>query len=137
MPKEFSRTSRINQQLQEVLSTLIRELRDPRIGDITVTAVDAAADMRSAKVKVSSFEDDAALADSVKALNHAGGKLRRDLGQQLSLRYIPELRFVADRALREGDRISALIREARAADERVAQARAPAPDAPDEISNEA
>lgn len=123
MPKEFSRASRINQQLQEVLSVLIRELRDPRIGDITVTAVDAAADMRSANIKVSSFGDDAALAQSVKVLNHASGKLRRDLGRQLTLRYIPELRFLADRALREGDRIAAIIRDARAADDRVAAAR--------------
>lgn len=137
MPKEFSRTSRINQQLQEVLSTLIRELRDPRIVSITVTAVDAAADMRSAKVKVSCFEDDAALANSVKALNHAAGKLRRDLGRLLSLRFIPELRFEADRALREGDRISALIREARAADERALASRPAAADSNDEASNDA
>ena len=137
MPKEFSRTSRINQQLQEVLSTLIRELRDPRIVGITVTAVDAAADMRSAKVKVSCFEDDATLANSVKALNHAAGKLRRDLGRQLSLRFIPELRFEADRALREGDRISALIREARAADERALASRPAAVDPDGETSNDA
>lgn len=116
MPKEFARTSRINQQLQDVLSGLIRDLRDPRIGSITVTDVDVAPDMRSAKVRVSHFGDDATLAEAVKGLNHARGFLRRALGRELALRFVPELRFEADRALREGDRINALIRQARATD---------------------
>lgn len=116
MPKEFSRTSRINQQLQEILSVLIRDLRDPRVGSITVTQVNASPDMRSAKVFVSHFGDDASLLVAVQGLNHAKGFLRKELGRQLSLRFIPELRFEADRALRDGDRINALIREARASD---------------------
>lgn len=117
MPKEFPRAARLNAQLQRELTGLIRDqLSDPRIGALTVTHVDCSPDLRNAKVLVSSLGDDAQLNAAVKALDGAAGRLRRALGSRLSLRYTPALHFVADRALREGDRIGRLIRAAVADD---------------------
>lgn len=117
MPKEFSRTLRLNAQLQRELSALIREeLTDPRVTRVSVTQVSVSPDMRNARVSVSLLGGDAELAAAVKALNGASSLLRRGLGKALQLRYVPALSFVADAALREGDRIGALIREATASD---------------------
>jgi ribosome-binding factor A len=117
MPKEYPRAARLAPQLQRELTELIRdELTDPRIGQITVTHVDCSPDLRNAKVSVSSFGDDEQLRISVKVLEGAAMRLRRSLGSRLKMRYTPQLRFVADMALREGDRISGLIRAATARD---------------------
>ena len=117
MPREFSRTLRINAQLQRELSTLIRdELTDPRVTRVSVTQVSVAPDMRNARISISLLGSDAELAAAVKALNGAASLLRRGLGKALQLRYVPALSFVADNALREGDRIGVLIREATASD---------------------
>lgn len=118
MPREYPRALRLNVQLQRELSELIREsLNDPRIGVLTVTDVSVSPDMRNAKVLVSSFNADAQLIDAVKALNGASGRLRALLAKRLKLRAVPMLRFAPDVALREGDRISGLIRAAVAADQ--------------------
>jgi ribosome-binding factor A len=117
MPKEYPRAARLAPQLQRELTELIRdELTDPRIGQITVTHVDCSPDLRNAKVSISSFGDDKQLNTAVKVLEGAAMRLRRSLGSRLKMRYTPQLRFVADMALREGDRISVLIRAATARD---------------------
>lgn len=113
MPKEYPRKLRLNVQIQRELIALIRdELTDPRVAGVTVTSADVAPDMRQARVLVSVLGSDEQLAIAVKALNHAAGKLRGELGRRLGLRYTPELHFAPDLALREGDRISALIHQA-------------------------
>ena len=117
MPREFSRTLRINAQLQRELSSLIRnELTDPRVTGVTVTHVSVAPDMRNARISISQLGSDTELTAAAKALNGAASLLRRALGKSLKLRYVPALRFVADEALREGDRIGSLIRDATARD---------------------
>lgn len=111
--KEYPRKVRVNAQLQAELAALIRdELSDPRVKGVTVTAVDVSPDLRNAKVLVSSLDSDEKLAEAIQGLNHAVGKLRRGLGGRLRLRVVPQLRFVADEALREGDRIGALLNKA-------------------------
>ncbi len=117
MPREFSRTLRINAQLQRELSSLIREqLTDPRVALVTVTQVSVSPDMRNARISVSQIGSDAELKAAAKALNGAASLLRRAIGKSLKLRYVPMLRFFADEALREGDRIGSMIREATARD---------------------
>ncbi|NGY06146.1 30S ribosome-binding factor RbfA [Solimonas terrae] len=111
--REYPRTLRINTQLQGELSTLIRgELSDPRVLGVTITKVDVSPDLRNARISVSLLGSDEQLKDALKGLNHAAGKLRYELGERLRLRHVPQLHFAADTALREGDRISALIRAA-------------------------
>ncbi len=117
MPREYPRAARLAPQLQRELTELIRdELTDPRIGQVTVTHVDCSPDLRNAKISISSFGDDKQLNTAVKVLEGAAMRLRRSLGSRLKMRYTPQLRFVADVRLREGDRISGLIRAATARD---------------------
>lgn len=129
--KDYPRSARLSTQIQQELSGLLREgvLRDPRVHDVilTVTAVEVSRDLSSARVLVSWLGDDAKLKDAVKALNHSAGKLRHELGLRLRVRYVPTLHFAADVALREGDRLQALIRQAVASDRHEAKAD---PDAP-------
>ena len=118
MPKEYSRTLRINAQLQRELTELIRdELTDPRIGRLTITEVVVAPDVRNAKVSVSQLGSDDELKQAVKALNGAAGRLRRLLVDRLRIRHVPTLHFSADLALREADRVGGLIRAAIARDQ--------------------
>lgn len=126
MPREYPRKLRINVQLQRELTSLIREdLTDPRVAGVTVTTVDVAPDLRQARVTVSLLGGDEQLKQAVKGLNHAAGKLRHELGERLRLRYVPQLHFSADIALREGDRIAQIIRKA------VSEDRGHAPEAAD------
>ncbi|WP_020648310.1 MULTISPECIES: 30S ribosome-binding factor RbfA [Solimonas] len=116
--KEYPRKLRLNTQLQSELALLIRnELSDPRVAGVTVTRVDVSPDLRNARVSVSLLGSDEQLKDAIKGLAHAAGKLRHELGERLSVRYVPQLHFTADLAMREGDRISALIRDAVRRDE--------------------
>ena len=122
MPKEFPRAARLSAQLQQELSALLRSdvLSDPRVYgvDLTVTAVDVARDMGHAHVLVSSLGEVGQLEEAVRGLNHAAGKLRRELGSRLRLRYTPELTFKTDVGLREAGRINQLLHEALDADRR-------------------
>ena len=128
MPKEFSRTLRLNAQFQRELSALIREeLTDPRVKQVSVTAVSVSPDMRNARVSMSQLGSDAELAAAVKALNGAAVMLRHRLGKVLKLRHTPALSFVADTALREGNRIGVLIRQATEADRAAHPEQAPEP----------
>lgn len=129
MPREYSRTLRINSQLQRELSELIRdELTDPRIGKLTVTDVVVAQDVRNAKVSVSQLGSDDELKQAVKALNGAAGRLRHLLVDRMRIRHVPTLHFTADMALREADRVGSLIREAIANDRASDQASSEAAD---------
>jgi len=127
--KEYPRSVRLNTQLQTELSSLLREglLHDPALHGavLTVTAVETARDLGSAQVRISWLGDDAGLALCVKVLNRAAGKLRHELGKRLRMRYVPTLHFSSDHALREGDRVHALIREATARDKASAEANPP------------
>lgn len=119
MPKDFARSQRVNVQLQRELAELIRvDLTDPRVVGVTVTRVSVSSDLRNAVVFVSLLGDEKALAQAIAALGGAAPRLQRALGRRLRLRRTPVLRFAPDDALREGDRIAGLIRNAVAEDHR-------------------
>jgi ribosome-binding factor A len=100
-----SRIGRINEEIMRELSTAIRGLKDPRVqGMISITGVETAPDLRTAKVYVSVF-DKSQSAQVLKGLKSAGGYLRRHLGSTLQLRYTPELTFLEDHAIEHGTRI--------------------------------
>lgn len=113
MPKEYSRTQRIADAIQRELSELIRtELRDPRIGLVSITGVEVSRDLAHAKVYVNfvkaAMEGDDNT-DAVKALNGAAGFLRSQLARTIELRTTPALRFLYDATSEKGQRLSALI----------------------------
>jgi ribosome-binding factor A len=112
-----TRQKRIADQIQKDLSALIRlRLKDPRVGMITVTWVEVAADYAHAKVFVSSLLGDHSLNQSLEGLREAAGFLRRELGKGLKLRTVPQLHFAADESIERGVRMGALIDDALAAD---------------------
>lgn len=120
MAKEFSRTQRIGDQMQRELALLIqREVKDPRLGLITITAVEVSRDLSHAKVFITIMgkDDDE---DSVKAnlriLNDAGGFLRMQLGKAMKLRTVPQLHFNFDASVRRGVELTSLIERAVAED---------------------
>ncbi len=106
-----NRMGRINEEIQRELSDLIRTVKDPRVhGLISITAVDATADLRYAKVYVSAL-DKSDVDQVVKGLKSAAGYLRRELGAALSLRYTPELIFERDDSMAHGAHILSILRD--------------------------
>ena len=117
MPKEFPRTRRVGEQIQRELAALIHdELKDPRLGMVSVTAVIVSRDLAHAKVYVSVLGNAEQTEASVSVLKHAAGFLRHRLGRVLHIRVVPELHFYLDRSLEEGARMGALINAAIASD---------------------
>ncbi|MDX1453841.1 MAG: 30S ribosome-binding factor RbfA [Gammaproteobacteria bacterium] len=119
MPKEYSRSTRVAEQLRRELSELVRwQVKDPRAQDVSVTEVELSKDLAYAKVFFSRLDEDAdAIKESTQALNRAAGFLRRELGKSLRMRHVPELRFLYDDSLAKGAHMDALIATARKRDE--------------------
>jgi len=106
------RPRQVGDVVRAELARLLREeLRDPAIGFATITDVEMAADLRSARIHVSVFGDAEAFRTTVEALNHARGLLRSLVGRNCGLRYAPELHFVEDHTLERGARINELLRK--------------------------
>ena len=113
--KGFSRRDRISEQIRRELAEVIRtELRDPRVGMISLTDVQVSADYAHAKVFFSSLAGSDSL-DVVRAgLQNAAGFLRSELGKRISIHMTPQLHFVFDESLERGAQLSKLISEAAA-----------------------
>ncbi len=119
MAKEYSRTQRVADQVQKELAQLIQlEMKDPRLGMVTVSAVKVSRDMSFADVYVSflGVDDQENIDQSVQVLNQAAGFLRSQLARAIKLRFTPQLRFFYDNSLRRGAYLSSLIDEAIAKD---------------------
>lgn len=105
-----TRTARVARQIQQELSQIIEEqLKDPRVGMVTLTAVQMTPDLGLARVYFSRLGEPEERQEAKAALEHAAGFLRRELGRRLRLRYLPELRFHIDDSLDRYDRISELL----------------------------
>lgn len=119
MAKEYSRTQRIGDQMQRELAQLIRrEVKDPRVGLVTITAVDVSRDVGHAKVYITVMGEDSAedIKQSIKVLNSAAGFLRMQLAKEMKLRSVPQLHFHYDESVSRGAHLSALIERAVAED---------------------
>jgi ribosome-binding factor A len=111
-PREFKRSERVAGQIRRDLARLIQqEIKDPKVGFISVSDVEVTRDLSHAKVFVTVFEPDKA-AESLQALRKAGSFLRSRLGQALRLRHVPELHFVHDDSVEKGSQIDELIARA-------------------------
>ena len=118
MPAEFSRTERIGSEIMRDLAGLIRnEIRDPRIGMVTIQEVRVTRDLSLATIFYSVLNETSA-GQSHQILTQAAKFLRHRLGQQIRLRKIPELRFVFDATLQNANELTALIEHAVAEDQR-------------------
>ncbi len=112
MPKEYSRSQRVVEQIRRELAELIRlEVKDPRVGFITLTDVEITPDYAHAKVYFTSMTGEASVPEILQGLRRASGFLRRELGRRVRIHTTPELHFHYDRSVEEGSRLSQLIDE--------------------------
>jgi ribosome-binding factor A len=110
MAKEFSRSDRVAEQIQRELADLLQfEVKDPRIGMVTITEVELSGDMAHAKIYYSAH---AASTELQKGLEKSAGFLRSQLGKRMLLRTVPQLHFIYDASIDRGMRLSRLIDEA-------------------------
>ena len=111
------RTARLGEELREEVARIISgELKDPRIGFVTVTRVSLSPDLRNARVYVGVLGGDKERQKSLAGLRQAAGFLRRLLGQRLRLRHTPELQFDYDTGLDAFERVEKLIQETKGAE---------------------
>lgn len=112
------RSERVAERIREVLAEVIRDdVRDRRVGFVTLTEVSLSPDLRQARVFVSHLGSEVERQAAVDALNRAVPFLRRALADRAGLRHTPALRFVSDATLERGSRVEALIQELHAHDE--------------------
>jgi len=108
-----ARQRRVADQIQRELADIIRgELKDPRVGMITLTSVEVSPDLAHAKVFFTSLVDDAQRGDVLAGLRRASGFLRSELGRRIKVHVTPELHFVYDASVERGMRLSRLIDDA-------------------------
>ena len=108
-----SRRDRVSEQIRRELAELIRtELKDPRVGMVSITSVEVSADYAHAKVFFSSMAGREHLDSVLAGLQKAAGFLRRELGRRISIHSTPQLHFVFDESLERGADLSKLIQEA-------------------------
>jgi ribosome-binding factor A len=96
---------------QEISLMLLRNVKDRRIGLVTITGVDLSPDLRHAKVYVSSMGTEKQKNESLEALRHAAGWIRHELGQRIRMKFLPEIVFYADTSQEYGERIDRLLDE--------------------------
>lgn len=110
MRKNSIKNTRINAEVQKELCSIIRELKDPRIGLMTsVTAVEVAPDLKTCKAYISVLGSEEAKTDTIKGLKSAEGFVRRQLAKNLNLRNTPELKFILDQSIEYGVSMSKKI----------------------------
>lgn len=106
------RTDRLDSQIRaELMQLLQREMKDPRVGFATITRVETARDLGSARVWVSVMGTPEEKAAAIQALTDAASWLRRQLGQRLTVRQVPQLVIRADDSIEAGDRVLKLLND--------------------------
>ncbi len=119
MAKEYARTQRVADYLQRELAALIQhEVRDPRVGMVSITGVDVSRDLGHARVYYTEMGSDSSeeAGETTEALNRAAGFLRSQLSRDSSMRSVPQLRFYFDASVGRGRHLEDLIRRAADAD---------------------
>jgi ribosome-binding factor A len=118
MAKEYSRSHRVAEQMQRELADLLQfEVKDPRVGMVTITAVEVTGDMAHAKIFYSGAKANPKESQSVQnGLEKSAGFLRTQLAKRMLLRTIPALHFVYDESIDVGIKMAQLIDAARASD---------------------
>ena len=113
MAREYARSDRVADQIQRELAQLIRrDMQDPRLNLLSVSAVEVTRDLAYATVYVTSLADDASHTEILKVLSKANGFLRHGLGKAMRLRIVPELKFKYDESLEKGMSMAKLINDA-------------------------
>ena len=113
MPKDYSRPRRVAEQIQREMAQLVQqEIKDPRIGLVTISAVKLSRDMSHATIYFTVLDDEHTIEDTQKVLEKATGFLRHELGQRMQLRITPALQFRYDESIAYGNQLTELINKA-------------------------
>ena len=119
MPREYPRARRVEEQLKRLLSDLVRrEVKDPRVGLVTITSVEVSRDLTHARIFFTPFAGVGDAKAALEALQHAAGFLRHQVRNLMRLRVAPELVFQVDDSVERGARLTALIHDAVESDRR-------------------
>ncbi len=114
----YRRTDRLGEEIREAVAQIIAsDLKDPRIGFVTVTRVSVTPDLRTVRVHVGVLGPAAERAKTLAGLRQAAGFVRREIGRRIRMRHTPELLFEYDEGLDATDRVAQLLDETRAAGE--------------------
>ncbi|MDX1689748.1 MAG: 30S ribosome-binding factor RbfA [Acidimicrobiia bacterium] len=108
---------RVNETLREIIAEEVERLKDPGLGFVTITGVDTAPDLRTARVYYSVIGEDDQAERTAQALERASSRLRAVVGGQVRMKYVPELTFEEDEAIQRGMRMEQLLREIREEDD--------------------
>jgi ribosome-binding factor A len=120
MKKTSQRARRVGDEIQRELAQLLREeVKDPRVGRVTITAVEVSPDLSHAKIFVTHLAGREHADDAIAALQHTAGFLRTALSRRLQLYSVPQLHFAYDDSIESGMRLSQLIDDAVAADRKL------------------
>jgi ribosome-binding factor A len=111
------RTARLAEEIREEVAQIVAQLKDPRVGFVTVTRVSLTPDLRSARVYFGVLGDAAQRRKTLDALSQASGFVRRELGKRINVRHTPELAFQYDEGLEATDRVAKILREIEESDE--------------------
>ncbi len=116
MPKEYSRSQRMAEQVRRELAELVRdEIKDPRVNWVSFTAVKVSRDLSNAVIYFTVLNDDER-EQAGEGLNKATGFIRRELGKRIRSRIVPALKFVYDESIERGNSMESLIAKARSTD---------------------
>ncbi|MEO8305544.1 MAG: 30S ribosome-binding factor RbfA [Betaproteobacteria bacterium] len=117
MKRHSQRAQRVAEQIQRELAQMLRDdVKDPRVGRVTITAVEVSPDLSHAKVFVTHLAGREHAAEAIEALSRTAGFLRTELGHRMNLYSVPQIHFAYDDSIESGMRMSQLIDEAVASD---------------------
>jgi len=113
MPKDYSRTRRVGEQIQREIAQLVQqEIKDPRIGLVTISAVKLSRDMSHATIFFTVLDETHPIEETLKVLEGAASFLRHELAKRMKLRIVPHIHFKYDESITYGNELSALINKA-------------------------
>ncbi|MGD9677161.1 MAG: 30S ribosome-binding factor RbfA [Vulcanibacillus sp.] len=112
------RAGRVGEQIKKEISKIINtELKDPRIGFVTITGVDLTGDLSQATVHISVYGSEKEIKDTLETIEKAKGFLRSEIGKRIRFRHIPELFFKFDSSIEYGYKIEKLLKEIKETDQ--------------------
>jgi ribosome-binding factor A len=110
--KPYPRSRVTGETVREVVASIVlTKITDPRVALVTVTSVEVSADLRHANVYVTAHGDEERYREALRGLESAKGRIRRELGQAVRMKYVPDLHFRIDPSVDEAERIEGVIRE--------------------------
>ena len=122
------RQIQVADEIQQIVSVLLqRELKDPRIGFVTVTSVEVSADLKYARVFVSVMGTPEEQKETMDALTSSRGFVRREIASRMTIRHVPEIQFKQDRGAEHSERIARLLNELKEEEARRAEEQANMP----------